>query len=71
MAKSIRSVNSVPVETVTLDGMVDALGWSNVDIDILKVDVEGAEVGVFFGAKQLLIQSSPEYTYGGQPTFSS
>jgi FkbM family methyltransferase len=46
--------NSIPVETVTLDGMVDALGWRNTDIDILKIDVEGAEVGVIFGAKQLL-----------------
>lgn len=48
------SANSTVIKAVTLDGMVDALGWSNVDIDILKVDVEGAEVEVFLGAKQLL-----------------
>jgi FkbM family methyltransferase len=49
-----RSENSTVIKAVTLDGMVGALGWSNVDIDILKVDVEGAEVEVFLGAKQLL-----------------
>lgn len=45
---------STPLRCVTLDDMVDALGWDTGDIDILKVDVEGAEMGVFLGAKKLL-----------------
>jgi FkbM family methyltransferase len=42
------------IKGVTLDGMMEALGWTFGDIDVLKVDVEGAEVEVFSGAKQLL-----------------
>jgi FkbM family methyltransferase len=42
------------IQGVTLDDMVEALGWTFGDIDILKVDVEGAEVQVLSGAKQLL-----------------
>lgn len=45
---------STPIRAVTLDSMVNALGWNTQNIDILKVDVEGAEVGVFLGAKKLL-----------------
>jgi len=49
-----KSRNSIALKAVTLDGMVDALGWSDKRIDILKVDVEGAEANVFKGAKSLL-----------------
>jgi len=45
---------STPIRCVSLDGMVEALGWTTGEIDILKVDVEGAEMGVFLGARKLL-----------------
>lgn len=34
--------------------MAKELGWLESDILILKVDVEGAELGVFQGAKEVL-----------------
>jgi FkbM family methyltransferase len=42
------------IHCVSLDQMVEALGWTTGNIDILKVDVEGAEMGVFIGAQNLL-----------------
>jgi len=45
---------TTPIRCVTLDKTVEALGWTTGNIDILKVDVEGAEMGVFMGAKKLL-----------------
>lgn len=52
--KSAADRSAKPLRCVTLDDMVDALGWTSGPIDILKVDVEGAEMGVFLGAQKLL-----------------
>jgi FkbM family methyltransferase len=45
---------TTPLRVVSLDFMAKELGWLESDISILKVDVEGAELGVFQGAKGLL-----------------
>lgn len=50
----IQSNFTTTIHCVTLDQMVEALGWTTGHIDILKVDVEGAEMSVFMGAKKLL-----------------
>lgn len=42
------------LRVVSLDYMAKELGWLDSDISILKVDVEGEELGVFLGAKELL-----------------
>lgn len=47
----------VPVETTTLDAFLDAAGWPKVDL--VKVDVEGAEKDVLDGM-DLLLEKSPQ-----------
>ena len=42
---------SVDIETTTLDATLEELGWPHVDL--IKVDVEGAEVSVLNGMAQL------------------
>jgi len=42
------------LRVVSLDGMARELGWLDAEISILKIDVEGQELGVFLGAKVLL-----------------
>ena len=42
---------SVPVETTTIDALLAAEGWPRVDL--IKVDVEGAEMDVLEGTHQL------------------
>jgi FkbM family methyltransferase len=43
---------SVDIETTTLDATLKELGWPHVDL--IKIDVEGAEVSVLSGMAQLL-----------------
>jgi FkbM family methyltransferase len=45
-----------PVPTVTVDGMVELLGVSP---DVIKIDVEGAELSVLKGAKATLRKAKP------------
>lgn len=52
---SIPKRGSAPIETTTLDFFLEARGWPH--IDLIKVDVEGAEVAVLDGMSQLLIRS--------------
>ena len=47
---------SVPVEITTVDSMLEELGWPH--IDLVKIDVEGAEVAVLDGMTQLLGRSA-------------
>jgi FkbM family methyltransferase len=42
------------LRVVSLDYLAKELGWLDSDISILKIDVEGEELGVFRGAKELL-----------------
>ena len=44
-----------PVQTTTLDHFLESQGRPN--IDLIKIDVEGAEVSVLDGMQQLLMQS--------------
>jgi len=45
------SVNSIPIQTVSLDDYFAELGWPK--LDILMIDVEGAEEKVLIGMKKL------------------
>ena len=54
-ARGIRE--SVQVTTTTLDAFLEAEGWPN--IDLVKIDVEGAEDLVFDGARNLLATEKP------------
>ena len=47
---------SAPIETTTLDSFLDLEGWPN--IDLIKVDVEGAEVTVLDGMTSLIGKSA-------------
>jgi FkbM family methyltransferase len=47
----------VPVKAVSLDGLVDSLGWT--DVAFVKIDVQGAETLVLEGAKNLLRSMRP------------
>ena len=47
---------SVAVETTTVDSILEELGWPHVDL--IKIDVEGAEVAVLDGMIQLLRKSA-------------
>ena len=47
---------SVDIETTTLDATLEELGWPNVDL--IKIDVEGAEISVLDGMAQLLKNQS-------------
>jgi FkbM family methyltransferase len=42
---------SITVETITLDTFFEKLGWPNVDL--IKIDVEGAELAVLSGMEEL------------------
>jgi len=46
---------SAPVETTTVDSFLESEGWPRVDL--IKIDVEGAEVDVLDGMPQLLEKS--------------
>ncbi|MBT4395839.1 MAG: FkbM family methyltransferase [Acidiferrobacteraceae bacterium] len=46
-----------PVEAVTLDGIVADQGWP--DVSLIKVDVQGAEVRVLDGAREVLRRCRP------------
>ncbi len=63
-----RSVESVPVETVTLDGYLAENGLDDEDIWLLKIDVEGAEPEVIRGSEsslprvhQVLLEFTPAF----------
>lgn len=47
-----QEIGSVEVETTTVDALLESEGWPN--IDLVKVDVEGAEMHVLEGMAQLL-----------------
>ena len=47
---------SIPVETTTVDAMLEELDWPQVDL--VKIDVEGGEVAVLDGMIQLLEKSN-------------
>ena len=47
---------SIPVETTTVDSMLEKLDWPQVDL--VKIDVEGGEVAVLDGMTQLLEKST-------------
>lgn len=51
---SVRTNMTQALRVVSLDYLANDLGWLDSDIEILKVDVEGEELGVFEGAKELL-----------------
>jgi FkbM family methyltransferase len=55
-AEQLRAIHKIPVSVSTLDTVANELNISN--IDLFKVDVEGAEERVVKGAEQL-IRSSP------------
>jgi FkbM family methyltransferase len=48
---------SVEVQSLTLDGMMEARGWP--DLDFVKLDAEGAEILILQGGEQTLRRSSP------------
>lgn len=63
-----RSVDSVVVETATLDGYLERRGLDDRDIWLLKIDVEGAEPEVIRGAvsslprvQQVLLEFTPAF----------
>lgn len=49
------NVEEIHVEMRTLDSLVD----SSITIDLIKIDVEGAEYGVLLGARELLLRDKP------------
>lgn len=49
--------DGVPVKAVTLDGLMEERGWPTVSF--IKIDVQGAEMRVFAGAKSLLQRMKP------------
>ncbi len=49
--------DGVPVEAVTLDGLVETRGWP--DVSFIKIDVQGAEMRVFAGAEELFKRMKP------------
>ena len=51
---SYETNRTLVVRVVSFDYLAKELGWLEDDIAILKIDVEGEEVGVFRGAKELL-----------------
>jgi FkbM family methyltransferase len=57
---------TVEVEMVTLDSFVessdnDSFNPNLLDVDLLKIDVEGFEVEVLSGARQFLLQRAPKF----------
>jgi FkbM family methyltransferase len=56
-AAAQRSVGTIEVPARTLDGVLDELGIDRVDV--MKVDVEGGEEGVFAGAQRTLSGARP------------
>lgn len=53
-------VASVLVDAITLEQLLDKLGWETVDL--LKVDIEGAEVEVFAGASDATLKRIRQMT---------
>jgi len=49
--------DGVPVQAVTLDGLVEERGWP--EVSFIKIDVQGAEMRVFSGAEELLKRMKP------------
>jgi len=47
----------VPVKAVTLDGLMEERNWP--EVSFIKIDVQGAEMRVFAGAKELLSKMKP------------
>ncbi len=48
---------AIRVETVSLDAAMESLGWTR--LDVVKIDVEGAESAVLRGARATLARHSP------------
>jgi FkbM family methyltransferase len=45
------------IESVTLDGLIAARGWT--PVSLVKIDVQGAEAGVIAGAREILTRFRP------------
>ncbi len=57
-ARERRIIGDVQVKTTTLDAFLEARDWPR--IDLIKIDVEGAEIQVLQGMKRLLQLQPPE-----------
>ncbi|MDB5913970.1 MAG: methyltransferase, FkbM family, partial [Ramlibacter sp.] len=62
LAKRSTRVRELQVPLRTLDSMI-----SSVDVDVMKIDVEGAELGVLRGAAALLATSRPVVMFESGP----
>lgn len=69
-----RRATAVPIEMRTLDGVLDGDDQTG-PIAVMKIDVEGAEVGVLRGARNTLTASRPlivgEFHSGLMPLYDS
>lgn len=57
LARDTESRDSVPVPAITVDEVVQKLGFSP---DVIKIDVEGAELSVLRGAQTTLRRTKPQ-----------
>lgn len=62
LAKSHGDVTEIPVRLARLDALVEAD-----DVDVIKIDVEGAELGVLRGAEALVARCRPIIMFESGP----
>lgn len=61
--QSQQSARKLSVQGVTLDSLLQSDGIDNSSVDLLKIDVEGAEEQVLAGSKRLLEKSRPKIIF--------
>lgn len=60
MVKSEKTLETITVETRRLDDLVKELGWDGVDL--IKCDIEGAEIDVIRSCSDAFLQSVGQFT---------
>jgi len=62
LARTQEAVKEISVETRRLDGVIGTM-----HVDVIKIDVEGAELGVLLGASKTIEQSRPVVMFESGP----
>ena len=56
------TISAISVRMKTLDGLIDAE-----DVDVIKIDIEGAELGALRGARNLIARARPTVMFESAP----